>query len=82
MENVEEIGLDFADVASQFTEFEDQWVAINESGDKVVASGASIFEVDKEAERQGYEIVFCSRYLARIMALLLSQDEIQVYPVS
>ena len=58
MENVEEMGLDFADVASQFTEFEDQWVAINESGDKIVASGASIFEVDKEAERQGYENVF------------------------
>lgn len=58
MENVEEMGLDFADVASQFTEFEDQWVAINESGDEIVASGASIFEVDKEAERQGYENVF------------------------
>jgi hypothetical protein len=58
MENGEEMGLDFADVASQFTEFEDQWVAINESGNKIVASGASIFEVDKEAERQGYENVF------------------------
>lgn len=58
MENVEEMGVDFADVACQLTEFEDQWVAINERGDKVVANGASIFEVDKEAERQGYENVF------------------------
>ena len=58
MENVEEMGLDFSDVACQLTEFEDQWVAINESGDKVVASGASIFEVDKEAERLGHNNVF------------------------
>lgn len=58
MEKVEEMGLDFADAGCQLTEFEDQWVAINERGDKVVASGASIFEVDKEAKRLGYNNVF------------------------
>jgi hypothetical protein len=58
MKDAVEMGRDFADVASRFIEYEDKWVAINEKGTEIVASGNSIFEVDEKAEQQGYENVF------------------------
>jgi hypothetical protein len=58
MGDVEEKGIDFADLAAQFGEFENQWIAIDANAEKIVANGATLLEVDREAERQGYENVF------------------------
>ena len=49
--------MDISATSSQFAEHEDEWVAINETDNTIVATGDSIFDVDQEAERQGYDNV-------------------------
>lgn len=36
---------------------EDKWIAINEADSTIVATGDSIFDVDRDAEKKGYENV-------------------------
>ncbi|PYT04367.1 MAG: hypothetical protein DMF60_15535, partial [Acidobacteria bacterium] len=49
--------MDISAMSSQFAELEDKWVAINEADNTIVATGDSIFDVDREAERKGYDNV-------------------------
>ena len=49
--------MDISAAAPQFVDYEDKWIAIDEADNKIVASGYTIFEVDQEAERKGYENV-------------------------
>ncbi|MEK6286777.1 MAG: DUF5678 domain-containing protein [Acidobacteriota bacterium] len=49
--------MDISAMSSQFAEHEDKWVAINETDNTIVATGDSIFDVDREAEQKGYDNV-------------------------
>jgi hypothetical protein len=49
--------MDISAMSSQFAQHEDKWVAINETDSTIVATGDSIFEVDRDAEKKGYENV-------------------------
>lgn len=49
--------MDISAMSSQFAEHEDKWIAINEADSTIVATGDSIFDVDRDAEKKGYENV-------------------------
>jgi len=49
--------MDLATVPPQFKDYEDKWVAISETENRIIASGETIFEVDQEAEQKGYSDV-------------------------
>ena len=45
---------DVAKLSPQFDQFENKWVAIDESEEKVVGVGDDAFEATEDAERNGY----------------------------
>jgi len=45
---------DIAKLAPQFDQFENKWVAIAESEEKIVGVGDDAIEATEEAERKGY----------------------------
>jgi len=45
---------DVAKLAPQFDQFENKWVAIDESEEKVVGVGDNAIEANDDAERNGY----------------------------
>jgi hypothetical protein len=47
--------MNIATVAKQFTEYENQWIAISESDEKIVASGENAFEAIERAKQLGYQ---------------------------
>ena len=47
--------LDLAAISSELTKYENRWVAIDESQEKVVGVGGDAFEATKDAERNGYQ---------------------------
>ena len=47
--------LDLAAISSELAKYEDRWVAIDESQEKVVGVGRDAFEATKDAERNGYQ---------------------------
>lgn len=49
--------MDISAISSQLADHEDKWVAINETDNTIVATGDSIFDVDREAEQRGYHNV-------------------------
>lgn len=46
--------MNIATVADQFVEYENKWVAISETEEKIVASGENAFEAIERAKELGY----------------------------
>ena len=46
--------LDLTAISSELEKYENRWVAIDESEEKVVGVGRDAFEATKDAERNGY----------------------------
>lgn len=46
--------LDIAKLSPQFDQFENKWVAIDESEERVVGVGSDAIEATEDAERNGY----------------------------
>ncbi len=47
--------MDIAKLGTQFEKYEDKWVAIDDSEEKIVGSGDNAFEATEDAERNGYQ---------------------------
>ena len=45
---------DIAKLATQLEKYEDKWIAIEDSEEKIVGVGDSAFEATQDAERNGY----------------------------
>lgn len=46
---------DIAKLAPQFEQFENKWVAIDESEERIVGIGDDALEATEDAERKGYQ---------------------------
>jgi len=46
--------IDFATLGAQLEKYEDKWIAIDESEEKIVGVGNDAFEATADAERNGY----------------------------
>jgi hypothetical protein len=46
--------MDLSAISAQLEKYENKWVAIDESQEKIVGVGDDAFEATKDAERQGY----------------------------
>jgi len=42
-------------ISAQLEEYEDKWIAIDESAEKIVGVGDDAFEATEDAERNGYK---------------------------
>lgn len=47
--------LDIANLSQEIEKFEDKWVAIDESEEKIVGVGDNALEATADAERNGYQ---------------------------
>ena len=47
--------MDLTTISAQLGEYENKWVAIDESEEKIVGVGDDAFEATKDAERGGYQ---------------------------
>ena len=47
--------IDFATLGAQLEKYEDKWIAIDESEEKIVGVGNDAFEATADAERNGYQ---------------------------
>jgi hypothetical protein len=46
--------MDLTAISAQLEEYENKWVAIDESQEKIVGVGNDAFEATRDAERHGY----------------------------
>ena len=47
--------MDLTAISDQLEKYENKWVAIDESQEKIVGVGNDAFEATNDAERQGYQ---------------------------
>ena len=47
--------MDIAKLGAQFEKYEDKWIAIDESEERIVGVGDNAFEATEDAERNGYQ---------------------------
>jgi hypothetical protein len=47
--------MDIANLSGEFEKYEDKWIAIDESEEKIVGVGDNAFEATAEAERNGFQ---------------------------
>lgn len=47
--------IDLAAISAQLEKYENKWVAIDESQEKIVGVGNDAFEATKDAEHHGYQ---------------------------
>ncbi len=47
--------MDLTAISAQLDKYEDKWIAIDESEEKIVGVGDDAFEATEDAERSGYE---------------------------
>jgi hypothetical protein len=47
--------MDIAKLGPQFAKYEDKWIAIDGSEEKIVGVGENAIEATKDAERNGYQ---------------------------
>jgi hypothetical protein len=47
--------LDIANLSEEIAKYEDKWIAIDESEEKIVGVGDDAFEATTEAEHNGYQ---------------------------
>ena len=47
--------MDISAISAQLEEYEDKWIAIDESAEKIVGVGDDAFEATEDAERSGYK---------------------------
>ena len=47
--------MDISNLTSEIEKYEDKWIAIDESEEKVVGVGDNAFEATADAERNGYQ---------------------------
>lgn len=47
--------MDIANLSGEFEKYEDRWIAIDESEEKVVGVGDNALEATAEAERNGFQ---------------------------
>jgi len=53
--------MESTDLSYELLDYEDRWVAILESADRIVGSGADAYEAKQDAERNGYPEVILLR---------------------
>ena len=47
--------MDIANLSGEFEKYEDKWIAIDESEEKIVGVGDNALEATSEAERNGFQ---------------------------
>ena len=47
--------VDISNLSPEIEQFEDKWIAIDESEEKIVGVGDNAFEATADAERNGYQ---------------------------
>jgi hypothetical protein len=47
--------MDISAISAQLEEYENKWIAIDESEEKIVGFGDDAFEATEDAERSGYQ---------------------------
>ena len=47
--------MDISTISAQLEEYENKWIAIDESEEKIVGVGDNAFEATEDAERSGYQ---------------------------
>jgi len=47
--------MDISAISAQLEEYENKWIAIDESEEKIVGVGDNAFEATEDAERSGYQ---------------------------
>lgn len=47
--------IDISNLSSEIEKFEDKWIAIDESQEKIVGVGDNALEANADAERNGYQ---------------------------
>jgi hypothetical protein len=47
--------MDLTTISAQLEKYENKWVAIDESEEKIVGVGDNAFEATEDAERRGYQ---------------------------
>jgi hypothetical protein len=47
--------MDLTAISTQFEKYENKWVAIDESQERIVGVGTDAFEATEDAERHGYQ---------------------------
>jgi hypothetical protein len=47
--------MDISAISAQLEEYENKWIAIDESEEKIVGVGDDAFEATEDAERSGYQ---------------------------
>jgi hypothetical protein len=53
--------MESSDISYQLLDYENEWVALLESGDKIVGHGNDAYEAKMDAERNGYPDVVLLR---------------------
>lgn len=53
--------MESTDLSYELLDYEDRWVAILESADRIVGSGSDAYEAKQDAERNGYPEVILLR---------------------
>ncbi len=66
--------MDLTAISAQLEKYENKWIAIDESAEKIVGVGDDAFEATDNAERSGYQETilkrrFCSKYHPSILPL-------------
>ena len=46
---------DIANITAEIAKYEDKWIAIDESEEKIVGVGDNAFEASADAEQKGYQ---------------------------
>jgi hypothetical protein len=47
--------MDIANLGKELQQYQDKWIAIDETEEKIVGSGENAFEATENAERNGYQ---------------------------
>jgi len=47
--------MDISTISAQLEEYQNKWIAIDESEEKIVGVGDNAFEATEDAERSGYQ---------------------------
>jgi len=62
--------MDISAISAQLEEYENKWIAIDESEEKIVGVGDNAFEATEDAERSGYQDTILFRVPSFDVALI------------
>ena len=62
--------MDISAISAQLEQYENKWIAIDESEEKIVGVGDNAFEATEDAERSGYQDTILFRVPSFDVALI------------